>query len=120
MDPLNTKVVGRDGRSHASAGPASDFALSLSGRSRDLALEARLSPPEPYLWHGEELSEVRCASSLLRGSRIAGRGALGRTCLQFIVTRMPMCRDLSLFWSAIVITPVWPWCRNIVTFSCVS
>ena len=76
MDPLNTKVVGRDGRSHASAGPASDFALSLSGRSRDLALEARLSPPEPYLWHGEELSEVRCASSLLRGSRIAGRGAL--------------------------------------------
>ena len=91
-DPLNTKTEAGDGPS-----PASQFVslpCPFPVDRGNLAVKSSLSPPKPYLWRSGELVG-RSLRRLFQGrsSRIAGRGALGRTCLQLIVTRMPMCRD---------------------------
>jgi hypothetical protein len=97
MDPLNTKVVGRDGPSHASARLATD---------RLVALSRLLSIEEILPWNhasrrlnrtcgaAGSLSEFRCASSL---ARFPGR-ARSYMSSAYCYANADVSR-LSLFWS---------------------
>jgi hypothetical protein len=74
-NPLNSKVVARDGPSHAAARLAPDrvAAWPCSLGRRNLAAESNLSSPEPYSWRAGSLSQ---APYVVVSSRGATPGSL--------------------------------------------
>jgi hypothetical protein len=116
-NPLNTKVVARDGPSHAAARLAPDrvAALPCSLGRRNLAAESNLSSPEPYSWRAGSCRKLHTSLSL-RGAQPPDRwpGRVWSYMSSACCYANANVSRLSLFWSGIVIAPAWPWCREIV------